>query len=320
MDEKNRFSNFDLQQVAQLPAEIAVFAEQQSTDIFNTANFWGNPNFPENYIPELIEIYYGNTIRSNGSDICILNGQLKDYQIHNFDSNIQSIAVQIDGRWAYIEVEGREILNKLSGVVLPDVVVEPSTLFNSVFKDENKVSHPRDRKISSPRKVSSISINIHPEFNQVEASQKFPEFNTSVESWQQELDALEQKLQQQQKIIYALNIQQAGEVTLNLCFDIGNMKQKFEQQKEKIELLKQGLEIIINCPSYTLKNSQLQNWVVSVEKKVKKTAKNSYDQTKAILTPKIETLKLQLEVQVKELKTKLKQQLKKLENGNEITN
>jgi hypothetical protein len=194
MDEKNRFSNFDLQQVVQLPAEIAVFAEQQPTDIFNTANFWGNPNFPENYIPELIEIYYENIIRSNGSDICILNGQLKDYQIHNFDSNIQSIAVQIDGRWAYIEVEGREILNKLSGVV------EPSTLFNSVFKGENKVSNPRDREISSPQKVSSISINIHPEFNQVEASQEFlSEFNTSVESWQQELDALNKNFNSSRK-------------------------------------------------------------------------------------------------------------------------
>ncbi len=53
------------------------------------------------------------------------------------DDNTPSVAVQIDDQWAYIQIEGREILNRLGGVVLPDVIVKPSLLLNSVFKGQN---------------------------------------------------------------------------------------------------------------------------------------------------------------------------------------
>ncbi|MFQ4143028.1 hypothetical protein [Chlorogloeopsis sp. ULAP02] len=321
MDEKKQFANFDLQQFAKLPAEIAVFAEQHPTDILDTATFWNKPHLSESYVPELIEIYYGNTIHSDGSDISIMNAQLKHYKISNFDSNIQSIAVEVDGELAYIEVEGKEIVNRLSKLVLPDVVVEPSILINSVLKGDDKVSYVGNKeylteqldlskKQSYFNNVSLTSVNIQTELNQVEASQQFlSQSNNSVEFLQQQLDILEQKLQEQQQIIYALNIQQASEIILNLCFDIGKLKQIFEQQQEKIELLKQGLEGVINCSSFSVQNYQLQNWISSVEINIKQIAINSYEQTKTVIIPKFEILKSQLEVQVKELKTKIKQQL-----------
>ncbi|MDM9382944.1 hypothetical protein QUB80_19815 [Chlorogloeopsis sp. ULAP01] len=320
MDEKNQFSNFDLQQIAKLPAEIAAFAEKYPTDILNTVNFRDKFNFSESYVPELIEIYYGNIIHSDGSDISIMNGQLKHYKISNVNSNIQSIAVEIDGECAYIEVEGKEIINRLSGLVLPDVVIEPSILLHSVLKGD-KVAHQGNREVltdlldlskrqSHLNNVYSISVNIQSELNQVEVSQQFlSPSNTSVESFQQQLYFLEQQLQEQQKIIYALNIQKPSEIILNLCFDLGKFKQIFEQQKEKIELLKQELENVINCSNHTVKHSQLQNWISSVEIKVQQIARNSYNQIITVLIPKCETLKSQLEVQVKELKNKIKQQL-----------
>jgi hypothetical protein len=142
MSKKNQFSAYELEQLAKLPPEIAALASYYPTDIMNAAEFWHEPPFPENYIPSLIEVYYGDTA---SSDIFILNGELRDYQIRNFDKSTPSIAVQIDDQWAYIQVEGKEILNRLGGVILPDVIVEPSILFSSLSrtKEEFKIQNSK---------------------------------------------------------------------------------------------------------------------------------------------------------------------------------
>ncbi|RUR72657.1 hypothetical protein DSM107007_56710 [Nostoc sp. PCC 7120 = FACHB-418] len=67
----------------------------------------------------------------------IVNGELEDYRLDDLDLNTKSIAVQIDDQWAYIQIEGQEILNRLGGVILPDVVIEPTALLNSVLQVEN---------------------------------------------------------------------------------------------------------------------------------------------------------------------------------------
>ncbi|BAY14082.1 hypothetical protein [Calothrix sp. NIES-2098] len=128
------FSNYELHLLAKLPLDVAALAEKYRIDIINAAEFWDEPPFPDNYVPEMIEIYYGNTISPH---VFILNGQLEDYKLDDLDINRKSIAVQIDDQWAYIQVEGQEILNRLGGVVLPDAVIEPSALLNSILKAEN---------------------------------------------------------------------------------------------------------------------------------------------------------------------------------------
>jgi hypothetical protein len=134
MNWKFQLSDYELEKIAKLPPEIAALAKNYPSDIFNAAEFWNEPPFPDNYIPELVEIYYGDT---DSPDVFIMNGKLEDYRVHNIDDNAQSIAVQIDDQWAYIQIEGKEILNRLGGVVLPDVIVDPSMLLNSVSRGEN---------------------------------------------------------------------------------------------------------------------------------------------------------------------------------------
>ncbi|ODG99637.1 hypothetical protein A4S05_37260 [Nostoc sp. KVJ20] len=46
-------------------------------------------------------------------------------------------AIRIDGEFAYIEVEGRQVLNKLGGIVLPEVAINPELLIQSILKGEN---------------------------------------------------------------------------------------------------------------------------------------------------------------------------------------
>jgi len=130
----NKFSDYELSLLAKLPLDIAALANEHRIDIMNAAECWDEPPFPYNYIPEMIEIYYGNTPSPH---VFIVNGELEDYRLDDLDLNTKSIAVQIDDQWAYIQIEGQEILNRLGGVILPDVVIEPTALLNSVLQVEN---------------------------------------------------------------------------------------------------------------------------------------------------------------------------------------
>jgi hypothetical protein len=121
-------SEYEWQLLTRLPLDVAALVDNYHTDIINAAEFWNEPPFAENYIPEFIEIYYGD---AESPHIFIVNGELKDYDVNLLD-NTKSISVLVDDQWAYIQIEGQVILNRLGGVVLPDVLVSPSTLINSL--------------------------------------------------------------------------------------------------------------------------------------------------------------------------------------------
>ena len=90
--------------------------------------------FDANYFPECLEVYSGD---ADDANIFVLNGVLKDYVPADAEKNTSSITVMIDGEFAYIEVEGRQVLNKLGGIVLPEVAINPDVLIQSILKGEN---------------------------------------------------------------------------------------------------------------------------------------------------------------------------------------
>ncbi|MBD2438854.1 hypothetical protein [Nostoc sp. FACHB-110] len=126
----SEFSDYELQLLSKLPLDIALLANNYRIDILNAAEFWDEPPFPENYVPELVEIYYED---AESPHVFIRNGKLEDYTLIASETNAKSIAVQIDHQWAYIQIEGQEILNRLGGVVLPEVIVDLPTLTNSAL-------------------------------------------------------------------------------------------------------------------------------------------------------------------------------------------
>lgn len=122
-------SEYELQLLSNLPLDIVALVNNYHTEIINAADFWDEPPFPDNHVPEIIEIYYSD---AESPHIFIVNGELKDYKVTNLLDNTKSISVLIDDQWAYIQIEENVILNRLEGVVLPDVLVSPSTLINSL--------------------------------------------------------------------------------------------------------------------------------------------------------------------------------------------
>ncbi len=124
------FSEYELEQISKLPMDIALLANKYKIDIVNAGESWGEPPFPDGYIPESIEIYYGE---KNEPSIFILNGKLCTYDISGFDEKTQNLAVLIDGKWGYIQVEGKVLIDRLNRTILPEVIVEPSSFIQSIL-------------------------------------------------------------------------------------------------------------------------------------------------------------------------------------------
>ncbi|WP_250126338.1 hypothetical protein [Chroococcidiopsis sp. CCMEE 29] len=125
------FSESDLQRIIKLPAWIQTLKDKYPVSVVNTADTWEEQPLPEDYIPKEVEIFYGDDV--DDSDLFIRDGKLYFFSLREpVDANV--IQVLIDGNWAYIQVECRVILDRLGGVILPDVVVNPEAILHSVIK------------------------------------------------------------------------------------------------------------------------------------------------------------------------------------------
>ena len=119
------FSECDLQRINSLPAWIQALKDKYPVSTCNAADTWNEPPLPKGYIPEAIEVFYGDDV--NSPDLFILNGKIHSFNLSKpSDSNV--IQLLIDGTWAYIQVEGRVVFERLGGVVLPDFVIDPILL------------------------------------------------------------------------------------------------------------------------------------------------------------------------------------------------
>jgi hypothetical protein len=126
------FCEYDLKLIAKLPPSIQALKEKYPVSIVNAAEYWDEPPLPEGYIPGDVEVFYGDDV--NDSDLLILNGNLDSFTLEEPEGEPPVMSVLIDGSWAYIQIEGQIILNRLGGVALPDVLVDPAALLQSVLK------------------------------------------------------------------------------------------------------------------------------------------------------------------------------------------
>lgn len=125
-----KFSEYELEQISKLPKDIAVLADKYKIDIVNAGEVWGEPAFYSGYNPRAIEIYYGS---EKEPSISTLDGKLDEYNVSEPDDKSKSLAVMFDGQWGYIQVEGKVIIDRLGGIIFPEIIVEPSTLIQSIL-------------------------------------------------------------------------------------------------------------------------------------------------------------------------------------------
>ena len=131
MAEEYTLSRSEIEDIQKMPDWVGKLAEKYPVEIVNASEVWEREKLPRNYVPETIEIYYGNPERAQ---IVIFGNEVVTFLVT--PPEIKTITVFIDAYCAYVEVEGKEIVNKLGGVILPEVIVDPSLLISVALKGE----------------------------------------------------------------------------------------------------------------------------------------------------------------------------------------
>lgn len=191
---------------------------------------------------------------------------------------------------------------------------DPQNLKGSVriMIGKDKVYHVKDGEVLSDK--LGLSSQISQNQSQSQQPAKSVQQSSSIEDLQKQIEALQQKVQNQQSLIdsFATQKQSSVEVTQKLSTDLISLKQAFDAQQKTIEQLQKGLEAINNQNNPAVKNATLHDWINSIETKAKNTAKNLYEQVKTALTPKVDKVKAQLETQIVTLKELMNQQMESL--------
>lgn len=114
-----------------LPPQFAALKDKYPYAVLNTADYWAEPPFPQGYVPYSVDVYYGDDVAS--PDIAIEDGKLTNIRFpEELEAQLsQVVQIEVDGRWAFIQVEGIVLLNHLEGVLMPDVLIDTSTLIKA---------------------------------------------------------------------------------------------------------------------------------------------------------------------------------------------
>lgn len=100
-----------------LPPQFAALKNQYPSTIFNAADHWDRPKFPQGYVPKQISIYYEESAIRPA--ISWDNGRLEDVWVEEIPVDPDVTAVWVDGIWTYIRVRQQVILDRTEGVQFP---------------------------------------------------------------------------------------------------------------------------------------------------------------------------------------------------------
>ncbi|MBC1224778.1 hypothetical protein GNF10_31545 [Nostoc sp. UCD121] len=144
----------------------------------------------------------------------------------------------------------------------------------------------------------------------------------SVEALQKQVKVLQSKLQAQQKLVESIKeTQQTPESLSKLIDQVAEMSKSLEKQQQLIENTQKALSQVNERFLPQVQNTVLQNWVGTVENKVKQTAKNVFERIKDVLTPEvtkvrkeITSLKSQINEQITSFRDEVKYQTDSVRN------
>lgn len=229
----------------------------------------------------------------------------------------KSISILVGTEKIYKGIIGDNSLKEINPFVSADLVEKLNTAISNPQNTKStvlikigrkEVFRVKNGKIETDK--LGLSKSISQSQNQATVSEKRI---YSVEALQKQVEALQNKVIEQQKLVDSLKFQsqlQTQESIVKLTQQVAQLFKSLEKQQKLIEktqlVLFQGSERCL--PS--VQNTKLQNWVGAVESKVKRTAKNILEWVKDALTPEI----VQMKNQIEELKSQVNQQVAKLKD------
>ncbi len=118
---------------SKLPPQFAALKDKYPVAISNAAEYYDAPPFAEGYVPELIEVYYGEDADDSG--VFAWNGSVS-IKLDNYKPDSPVVMKQIDGQWAYIQIGSIVLLNRAGGVVLPPIADKSKFMLDLMPEDE----------------------------------------------------------------------------------------------------------------------------------------------------------------------------------------
>lgn len=100
-----------------LPPQFAVLKNRYPSTVYNAADHWDKPRFPEEYIPNRIAIYYQESAPS--SAITWENGRLKKVVVEEIPVSPDVTQVMVDNTWIYICIQQQVLLDRTKGIKFP---------------------------------------------------------------------------------------------------------------------------------------------------------------------------------------------------------
>lgn len=133
----------------------------------------------------------------------------------------------------------------------------------------------------------------------------------SVEALQKQVAVLQSKLESQQKLVDSIKQnEQTLESLSKLIEQVAEMSKSLLKQQQLIENTQKALSQVNERSLPQIQNTQLQNWVGTVENNVKQTAKNVFEKVLDALTPEVTKLKKE----IVSLKSQINQQVTSLKD------
>jgi uncharacterized protein YjbJ (UPF0337 family) len=117
----------------------------------------------------------------------------------------------------------------------------------------------------------------------------------SVEALGKQVQVLQKKLSEQQKLVDSIKSEQLSPESLSqLAAQVAEMSKSLEKQQQLIENTQKALSQVNERFLPQVQNTKLQNWVGSVERQVKKTARNAFERVLDALTPEVTKLRKEI--------------------------
>ncbi|MFN6572022.1 hypothetical protein [Dendronalium sp. ChiSLP03b] len=223
--------------------------------------------------------------------------------------NKVSISIFFGSRKVYEQVVGEKAnfstINAKQVEALKQAINDPQSVKGSfaIKIGQEKVFHVKDGQVL----VDKLGLtNSQIQDNKLAANQQ----NHSVENLQKQVENLQKQVEQQQKLIDNLKNQpQTQETLTELVNQIQELSRSLDNQQKLIENTQQGLQKITESQNARPVNSRLQNWIGTIENKVKQVSKAAFEQIKTAVTPEIAKLHSQMSKQAEELKSHINQQI-----------
>jgi len=115
-----------------LPPQFAALKDQYPSTIFNAADHWDKPKFPQGYVPKRLSIYYEESAKRPA--ISWQYGKLRYVTVEEIPVDPDVTQVMVDCIWTYIRVRHHVILDRTEGVQFPPELSHQELMLRQIIQ------------------------------------------------------------------------------------------------------------------------------------------------------------------------------------------